>query len=124
MILTINTADLPSILWGIGIIIVIALGVFAQVLKSAGLTWTIIKTKLLIPYEAARLAKPQDNKKVIEKMKIPDDVIDFFCCIAPGDEPGTIDTESAQESFGDIVDLYNKKCKQENKKLKMLEMKK
>ena len=106
MIFTVNTADLPSLLEGIAVIGVIAAGVLYRVLKSAGIKWEKIKTKLLVRYDAAKMIRHQDNDMVVSKLGMDDDFYKFLYELAPG-EDGCIDWDCAKNIIGAGVVLYN-----------------
>ena len=117
MIFTVNTADLPSLLEGIAVIGVIAAGVLYRVLKSAGIKWETIKTKLLVRYDAAKMIQHQDDDMVVSKLGMNDEFYRFLYEIAPGDD-GSIDEEAARNIIGTGIVLYNLMNHTKNQKKK------
>ena len=117
MIFTVNTADLPSIIEGISVIGVITAGVLYRVLKSAGIKWETIKTKLLVRYDAAKMIQHQDDDMVVSKLGMNDEFYRFLYEIAPGDD-GSIDEEAARNIIGTGIVLYNLMNHTKNQKKK------
>lgn len=125
MIYTIDSSNLDSIIGGavgIGITAIIAA---YKTCKSYGISWDLIKTKLIVRSDAARLIKHQDNDAVVTKLCLSDDLVQFLQSLAPNPD-GTINEIDAMERIKACIAWQNILIQNENQKnrLKPLEMKK
>lgn len=120
MILTIDTAQLENMLVGAGVLFGAIIGAIYKICKNFGITWSIIKTKLLVNYDAAKLIKHQDDEMVLSKLGLSDELVNFLQEFAPTDD-GTINEDVVMSSIKTCNIII--KNRNQNKKLKLLEMK-
>lgn len=124
MIYTIDTSDIDTIVVALGGIT----GTFGialyKVLSSYGFTWDVIKTKLQVRSDAAKLIKKQNDDSVVAKLGLSDELVQFLQDIAPNPD-GTINEDAAMERIKACIAWQNIVIQNENhkKKLTPLEMK-
>ncbi len=124
MIYTIDTADVDAAVWALGTITGTFIIALYKTLSRYGITWDVIKTKLQVRSDAAKLIKKQNDDTVVTKLGLSDELVQFLQDLAPNPD-GTINEEDAMERIKTCIAWQNIVIQNDNmKKLKPLEMKK
>lgn len=124
MIYTIDTSNIDTLIEALGVLT----GTFGialyKVLASYGITWDVVKTKLQVRSDAAKLIKKQNDDSVVAKLGLSDELVQFLQDIAPNPD-GTINEDAAMERIKACIAWQNIVIQNENhkKKLTPLEMK-
>ena len=124
MIYTIDTSDVDTVVGAVGAIAGTFCIALYKVTSSYGFTLDVLKTKLQVRSDAAKMIEKQNDDTVVAKLALSDDLVQFLQDLAPNPD-GTINEEDAMERIRACIAWQNILIQNGNlKKLKPLEMKK